>query len=193
MDTEQLSAQVSAKIRKDPEAQYLTGIFKKHNLATKPYIINPFNIFQTNYWMRPIYNHILKNNAINKFPDDVIVAAIAKTFIYIGIINSMINAVNDKLDRLAQEHKNGVDAKSIDRMLDYTIDLSDHNIYMYNVELMANDGEIITLDLSVEGFVNSLLISPTLPFERLSIDMNKQQVMLSQWPQKFKEIMIKKF
>ena len=114
-------------------------------------------------------------------------------YIYIGIINSMINAVNDKLDRLAQEHKNGVDAKSIDQMLDYTIGLSDYNLYMYNVELMANDGEVITLDLSVEGFVNSLLFSPTLPFERLSLDMNKEQVMLSQWPQKFKEIMIKKF
>lgn len=193
MDLELISAKVRGKIYKDPDAQYLTGLFKKYDLTTKPYIINPFNIFQTNYWMRPIYNHILKNNTIKKFSDDAIVNAIAKAFIYIGIINSMINAVNDKLDRLAQEHKNGVDAKSIDQMLDFTIGLSDYNLYMYNVELMANDGEVITLDLSVEGFVNSLLFSPTLPFERLSLDMNKEQVMLSQWPQKFKEIMIKKF
>ena len=193
MDLELLSAKVRGKIYKDPDAQYLTGLFDKYDLTTKPYIINPFNVFQTNYWMRPIYNHILKNNTIKKFSDDEIAAAIAKTFIYIGIINSMINAVNDKLDRLSQEHKNGVDVKSIDQMLDYTIGLSDYNLYMYTIELMANDGEVITLDISVEGFVNSLLFSPTLPFERLSLDMNKQQVMLSQWPQKFKEIMIKKF
>ena len=193
MDLELLSAKVRGKIYKDPDAQYLTSLFDKFDLNAKPYIINPFNVFQTNYWMRPIYNHILKNNTIKKFSDDEIAAAIAKTFIYIGIINSMINAVNDKLDRLSQEHKNGVDVKSIDQMLDYTIGLSDYNLYMYTIELMANDGEVITLDISVEGFVNSLLFSPTLPFERLSLDMNKQQVMLSQWPQKFKEIMIKKF
>ena len=193
MDLELLSAKVHGKIHKDPDAQYLTNLFNKFDLTAKPYIINPFNVFQTNYWMRPIYNHILKSTTIGKFSDDAIATAIAKAFIYIGIINSMINAVNDKLDRLAQEHKNGVDAKSIDQMLDYTIGLSDYNLYMYSVELMANDGEVIKLEVSVEGFVNSLLFSPTLPFERLSLDMNNQQVMLSQWPHEFKKIMIKKW
>lgn len=55
MDVELLSAKVRRKIYKDPDAQYLTGLFKKYDLMAKPYIINPFNIFQTNYWMRPIY------------------------------------------------------------------------------------------------------------------------------------------
>lgn len=65
--------------------------------------------------------------------------------------------------------------------------------YRYSVELLANDGEVITISISLTGLINPLITNINMPITDLQIKLNNQYFSFPQWTKEFKKIMIKKW
>ena len=196
INSDEILLKIRSLVNKDPEAKYLEEVYNKADPAKRPYLIQPFNIINTNYWVRPLYRSYYNSLDSQPITEADLEKAIVKSFIYIGTINAMINMINVKLEEIettGSSTKHGLGKNEIDANLNYQFGLDDDGHYRYTVELVANDGEIITISISLTGFINALITNINMPITEMQIKLNDQYFSFPQWSKEFKKSMIKKW
>ena len=195
INSDEILLKIRSLVRNDQEAKYLEEVYNKADSAKRPYLIQPFNIMNTNYWVRPLYRSYYKSLDSQPITEADLEKAIVKAFVYIGTVNTMINMINIKLEEIettGSSTKHGVGKNEIDDNLNYQFGFGNGQ-YRYFVELLANDGEIITISISVTGFINALITDINMPITDMQIKLNDQYLSFPQWSKEFKKSMIKKW